>query len=118
MKTIELTMNDVRNLNHNLDYREKNDFIKNFGWDEDQILKIFFDDGLEIHDWKGNKIMMVEFNTGFALLINNEIKHLISLYEPHGVQLLPEKDLCIAYGHDKIVLLWLNNNEFNSIRTR
>lgn len=39
-ENIKLSMEDVKNLKHNLDYRKKNDFMTNYHWDEDTKLYI------------------------------------------------------------------------------
>lgn len=125
--TIELTMDDVRKLHHNMNYRkEKDSFMKNFHWKEDQIL--IAKKGYSKPDsWDGKEVEIYDLYTksekylielGYAILINGEIKYLISIYEPHGCDLNAKRGVVTAHGHEQIIKLWLDDGEFEETYTR
>jgi len=117
-------MDDVRGLKHNLDYKEVNSFMKNYGWKEDQLLiakkswsgsQTWDNHVVEIYDLytKGENISEI----GYAILIDGEVKYLIGIYEPHGANLNSKRGCITAHGHEEIQL-WLDDGEFDRKYTR
>lgn len=113
-----LTMDDVKELNHNLG----DDFMRNYDFDEDDKLEI---DNREWFsgNYQGKEIKAFELYTkygelGFAIKVDGEVEHLISIYEPHGCNFNEKRGLITVYGHEEIVHLWLEDGEFNEIATR
>ncbi len=128
---IVLTMNDVRSIKTNLGGRD-NDPVKNYSWGEDQTLIVPKPEKYNKSiDWNGKKILILDLFTtstnerfkygsqlGYAVLIDDTLTYLVSIYEPHGSQLLPDRNLLIVHGHEEITLLWLDNGDFNTTHTR
>lgn len=54
---------------------------------------------------------------GYAIMIDGEVKHAVTFYEPHGCRFIEGKDLFVAYGHENILLLFSDGSTEN-IRTR
>lgn len=126
-RSIELTMNDVKNIKHNLGYRNSDDFMKNYSWQEDQILTAKPSIYIKPDIYEGKKIEVFDLYTksdkyvselGYAILIDGNISYLIGIYEPHGCDLDMKHGLILSYGHESIVKLWLDNDEFDTINTR
>lgn len=120
METITLSMEDVRNIKHNLDYKEKNDFIKNYHWNEETKLYVAFQQGC--YDWKGNEITIYtlysKWDIGYAVSINGKKEYLIGVCESMGRTMNETHGLLTFWGREEIVHLWLDNGEFERIRTR
>jgi hypothetical protein len=129
---IVLTMDDVKSLTNNLGGRD-NDPMKNYGWKEDKTLIIApaAGQGQKSKEYNGKTIQVLDLFTsgngdryrygshlGYAVLIDDVPTYLVSIYEPHGFQLLPERNVLIVHGHEQITLLWLDNGEFNTTYTR
>lgn len=122
-KDIQISMTDLENINHNLAGRDGN-VLKNWGWKEDQMLIASPDETI---NYNGDELTICDLFTtggrykselGYAILINGEVKHIVSIYEPHGCEFLIHKDLFLAYGHEDIILLELDTNKFNNFHTR
>lgn len=115
-----LSMDDVKNLIHNLDHRKKNDFMRNYGWDESTKLNI----GHIEYDgtWDGKKVIIyglyVNYEIGYAVSIDGDIKYLVGIYEPHGCSMNTKRGLLTFWGHEQIIRLWLDDGEFEEDRTR
>jgi hypothetical protein len=118
-ENMTLSMEDVRNLKHNLD-RKKGDFIENYGWDEDT--KLYIKDVLESGTWNGKEIAVCELHEewelGYAVSIDGKIEYLIGIYEPHGCSLNVKRGLLTCWGHEQIIKLWLEDGEFEEEYTR
>jgi hypothetical protein len=127
---IVLTMDDLRSIRNNLGGRDGNP-IRNFGWKEDQKLVIPTPSKWQkAEDYNGKSILVLDLFTegtgnytyghhlGYAVLIDDVPTYLVSIYEPHGYLLLPERNVLIVHGHEQITLLWLDNGEFNTTHTR
>lgn len=117
---VALSMDDVRHINHNLDYKEKGDFMSNYSWDESQKLQVKNVQASGM--WDGKKVVIYglydihEF--GYAITIDGEIKYLVGIYEPHGCNINEKRGLITCYGHEDIIQLWLDDGEFATIYTR
>lgn len=127
---IILTMDDVRKTKHNLDYRDKPDsFLYNYGWEETQQL-VAMPDGNKPQTWDGKEVKIFDLyakgssermlgrEIGYAISIDGVIEYLISIYEPHGCSLNAKRGCVTAHGHEQIIILWLDDGEFEEIRTR
>jgi len=123
---IILTMDDVRGLKHNLDYKEINSFMKNYGWKEDQLL-IAKKGWSGSQTWNGHEVEIYDLYTkgeryiselGYAILIDGKVKYLIGIYEPHGANLNAKRGCITAHGHEEIIQLWLDDGEFDRKYTR
>lgn len=123
---ITLTMDDVRKTKHNLGWGDM-DFMKNYHWEEDKLLiampshynkqQFYGDDKISIYDlYSKDKKYMSEI--GYAILVNDEVKYLIGIYEPHGCKLNAKRGIVTAHGHEEIINLWLEDGEFESTHTR
>lgn len=66
---------------------------------------------------KANPRLKYGYQIGFAILIDGEVKHLVTFYEPHGATFIEGKDLFVAYGHEDVVLLF-PDGEIKTIHTR
>jgi len=124
-KVIQISMTDLENINHNLAGRD-GDVLSNWNWKEDQMLEASPSYHKPVN-YNGDELVICDLFTiddryknylGYALLINGEVKHIVSIYEPHGCELLIHKDLFLAYGHENIILLELDTNKFNKFYTR
>lgn len=134
-KDIAITMADVRNLKHNLGYRrkdvdDKDSFLKNYSWTEDQIL--IATPGFKKPDtWDGKKVEIYDLyrksdnekykyggEIGYAILVDGKVEYLIGIYEPHGCSLNAKRGLVTAHGHEQIIKLWLDDGEFEETYTR
>jgi len=65
----------------------------------------------------GNSIVEDKYcvQLGYGILLNNKLSHLIYIYEPHGYEVYPDKHLMVIYGHEDIILVWLNEQNKNKI---
>ena len=123
-----LSMEDVRHLKHNLDYKEKNDFMENYGWDEDEKLIVEHEHSIET--WCEKEISIYGLFTsyknypnslsdlGYAVIIDGKLEYLISIYEPMGYKMNENRGLITFWGHENIIHLWLDNGEFEKYHTR
>lgn len=126
-KSITITMADVRNMKHNLGYKrkgveDKDSFLKNYGWKEDQILYAMPDYG-KPQIWDGKSIEIYNLYTdrselGYAILVDGKVEYLIGIYEPHGCSLNAKRGLVTAHGHEEIIKVWLDDGEFEETHTR
>jgi hypothetical protein len=120
VENMTLSMEDVRNLKHNLDYRKKGDFIENYSWDEDT--KLFIKHKESSGTWNGKEIVVYGLYTddelGYAVSIDGKIEYLIGIYEPHGCSLNVKRGLLTCWGHEEIIKLWLEDGEFETEHTR
>jgi len=120
-ENISLSMEDVRNIKHNLDYRKKNDFMENYHWDEDTKLYIKYKECSGT--WNGKEVVVyglyaLGVELGYSVSIDGKIEYLIGIYEPHGCSLEVNRGLLICWGHEQIINLWLEDGEFEEQRTR
>ena len=120
VENMTLSMEDVRNLKHNLDYRKKGDFIENYSWDEDT--KLFIKHKESSGTWNGKEIVVyglyTDYELGYAVSIDGKIEYLIGIYEPHGCSLNVKRGLLTCWGHEEIIKLWLEDGEFETEHTR
>ena len=120
-ENISLSMEDVKNLKHNLDYRQKNDFMTNYDWSEDTKLYIKHkEDG---GNWNSKEVVVYGLYTddveiGYGVSIDGKIEYLIGIYEPHGCSLNVKRGLLTCWGHEQIIKLWLEDGEFEKEYTR
>lgn len=112
-KSIILKPDDIKSLNHNLGNGSDYDFEELEASDSHHTMV----DAKGAWDGKKVKVLSI-YEFGYLVLIDGEMKHLISIYEPHGCQLNSKRGLLTVYGHEEIVNLWLDNGEFNEIQTR
>ena len=129
-KDIQISMADLENINHNLAGSYDNvlaNILRNWGWKEDQMLLASPSYYNKPVNYNGSELVICDLFTtggryknylGYAISINGEVKHIISIYEPHGCEFLIHKDLFLAYGHEDIILLELDTNKFNRFHTR
>lgn len=115
-----LSMEDVRNLKHNLDYREKDSFMKNYGWNEDTKLEA---EHRECQGtWEGKEVAVYglreKHELGWAVAIDGKIEYLIGIYEPYSCSINAKRGLITCIGHEEIIKLWLDDGEFESEYTR
>jgi hypothetical protein len=125
VENMTLSMEDVRNLGHNLGDRGI-DFMQNYGWSEDT--KLYIKDEVCGETWNGKKVVVYGYNDGddlhydnilgYAVSIDGDIKYLIGIYEPNGCVLNDKRGLLTCWGHEEIINLWLDNGEFQSMYTR
>lgn len=123
-KDIQISMTDLENINHNLAGRD-GDVLGNWGWKEDQMLAASPSYHKPVN-YNGSELVICDLftiggrykNLGYAISINGEVKHIVSIYEAHGCEFLIHKDLFLAYGHEDIILLELDTNKFNNFHTR
>ena len=120
-ENVILSMEDVKNLKHNLDYRQKNDFMTNYSWNEDTKLYIKHkEDG---GNWNNKEVVVYGLYTdddelGYGVSIDGKIEYLIGIYEPHGCSLNVKRGLLTCWGHEQIIKLWLEGGEFEEEHTR
>lgn len=119
-----LNINEIESLNHNFG----DDFIEKYEFNEDEVLDI--ENSWCSGTYQGQKVeshllLRGREPIGFAVKINGEVEHLISIYEPHGCEINEKKGLITAYGHEQIIHLWLEDHlgysgtgEFDEIYTR
>ncbi len=56
---------------------------------------------------------------GFAVVVDdNEVKHLIGIYEPHNAVINVNRGYILFVGHEEIIHLWLDNNSIEKFTTR
>ena len=127
-----ITMDDVRKTKHNLTpegrqtvddgvRRVNLDFLSNYGWNENTVLKASV---IDVLDYNGKEIQISELQhnnheeIGYAIKENGVLKYIIGIYEPHGIELFSKRGLITAYGHEEIVMLWLADGGFDTIATR
>lgn len=120
---ITLTMDDVRKLKHNLNYgNEPDSFMRNYGWNEDDTLTAA--KGYQNSEtWDGKEVLVYDLynqggELGYAILIDGKVEYLIGIYEPHGCDINTKRGVVIAYGHEEIIKLWLDDGEFETTHTR
>lgn len=109
-----------------LTVREANELNQNdddgFG-EDDGVLYIQTENSWCSGTYQGQKVeshllLRDEEPIGFAVKINGEVKHLISIYEPHGCEINEKRGLITAYGHEQVIHLWLEDGEFDGFYTR
>ena len=121
---ITLSMDDVRKANHNLAYyaepENPDSFLKNYRWTEDTKISLTYiaEEGI----WEDKNVIIygaeADWEFGYVVSIEGEFKHIIGIYEPHGVILNEKRGLITVHGHEEIVQLWLSDGEFESEYTR
>jgi hypothetical protein len=120
--TIILSMEDVKNLKHNLDYREKGDFMTNYDWSEDTKLHINTNYIEDSGSWNGKEVVIYglfdECELGYVVSIDGKIEYIIGIYEPHGCSFNEKRGLVTCWGHEDIIKLWLDDSEFEREHTR
>lgn len=60
---------------------------------------------------------VVEYSDYVFVYNKDSVYALISVYELHGFEIIVEKDLIVVYGHEEVVLFFLDGT-LKSIRTR
>ena len=113
-----LSMEQVKNIRHNFDeeYETQNNenFFDNMQWDENTILSIgdkcshASKDGIEYDVYE----LHCDYHLGYAICIDNNIKYLVYIYEPHACYLRIEKDLFECHGHSEEVSVSLDTGEY------
>jgi hypothetical protein len=120
IQVMELSMQDVRNIKHNLDGRTKGNFMENYRWNEDT--KLYIKDVLESGTWNGKEIAVCELHEewelGYAVIMDGKVEYLIGIYEPHGCSLNIKRGLLTTWGHENIIKLWLEDGEIEDEYTR
>lgn len=117
-KYMELSFDDIKNIHSNSkEWKDMFDKKYNIVINKDQRY---------YGEWNGKtigvypllvgKTKLTEY--GFAVVYNGQVKHIISIYEPHGCEIMGERGLIVFWGHESIIHLWLDNNEINTIPTR
>jgi hypothetical protein len=110
--TITLSMEDVKNLKHNLG-----------SWNEDTKLIIDTKYVQGSGTWNGKEVVIYELSVemdefGYAVSIDGNIEYLIGIYEPHGCSLNAKRGMVTFWGHEEIIQLWLDDGEFETKHTR
>lgn len=119
---VTLTKSDVDKLGYN--GKVEYELYSNFGFDDDQTLEADFSDNIHTN-WQNNEVSIGELidktgqeEIGYAIKVNGHIKYLITIYEPHGCSFDNKRGYVIAYGHEEITTLSLEDGEFNTDYTR
>lgn len=115
---ITLTMNDVRKLNHNLG----SDVLYQYDFTESSELTV--GELCLTSSWQGKKVEGFELyrsftednieHLGYAIKIDDEIKHLIAIDDWIDCICNAERGLIAVFGNDEIIHLWLDNGQFDS----
>lgn len=107
-------------LNITLIIKKKNDFLLNHRWDEDTKLYVSFEQGC--YDWNGMEIeiylLFSKSVIGYAVIINGKLEYLVGVSESMGRTMNDTRGLLTFWGYEEIVHLWLDNGEFERIRTK
>jgi hypothetical protein len=127
METITLSMEDVRHLKHNLDNEKTNDFMENYGWDEDEKLLV---QHVQLTGTWGDKEIVIyalygasiypnrKSELGYAITIDGKLEYLVGMYEPMGSEINENRGLISFWCDDEFIQLWLDNGEFNTFHIR
>jgi len=112
---ITLTADDVKRMDSSLfkDYNLNDDVLT--------VEPAYHDNSSK--NWNGKKVNIGDLlngnhQIGFAILLDGKVEHLTSIYEPHGFEFNEKRGLVTVYGHEEIVLVWLDNGEKQTILTR
>jgi hypothetical protein len=120
-----LSLDDIvnigRNFNNNDDDLELK--LENNGGKEIKIVTYPKDKGV---NWKDKLITIGTLwfkvndrwsEAGCVILADDKLVYLLSIYEIHGYQFFPERDLLVVYGHETVLLLWLDIFQLEDIYT-
>lgn len=117
-KVETLTISDIRSIKHNLG----RNFLQNYGWTQDQMFKIDYrypfieKENMSVHTLlTRDSRREAWYDIGCVVIIDDEVKFLVSIYEIHGCQFIERRNLLAVYGHEDVILLWLDDGEFNGI---
>lgn len=118
-----LTLEDIKNVKYTK-YESVEKLKKNYGLGDD--IEISIDTGWVSSEFNlgDEKIFVYRFKLknrecGFVLISENgNVLALVDIYEPHSCYINTEKNLFLCYGHEQIILLWLDEGKFEEIYTR
>lgn len=51
------------------------------------------------------------FEFGIAILKNDDIEYIMHCFEPHGFDVKKDKGVVVLYGHEDVILLWLEDGD-------
>jgi hypothetical protein len=120
-RVIELTMNDVRGIKHNLgfDDEDPDSFIFNYDLEEEDILRATPSGLYPPENWNGKEIQIYNLYGdnkgitkgnhwyGFAIAIDGKIEYLIGLDGPEECYFNTKKGIIIADGQEERVKILL-----------
>ena len=88
---------------------------------EDELESIKCKDIVSYGVTSNNNIAVFQDYTGMNVVIvyvDDEPKALFYIYELHGVVISKERMFVLAYGHEDILIYWINDGELTEIGTR
>jgi len=118
--------------------KNKKIIIEKENWSKSKLINIdknnpFFNNDLYYFDdsWHQTKIgdyviinaflnlptLASNFDFGWFVFKNDELIYTVYIYEPHGVNINFDRNLILFYGHETIITLWTDTDNFEKIYT-